>query len=57
MKVINEKDYVFVGIVENMYKFITNPNKVNFDKEIILIERARLVQEDGKTRFFNYLAR
>lgn len=55
MKVINEKDYKFVKKQGKYYKFISNPNKTNFDSEILLVERARYIQEDGKVKYFDYV--
>lgn len=55
MKVINEKDYIFVSTKGGWHKFVTNPNKVNFDKEIVLVQRARYVKEDGTLQFFDYV--
>lgn len=55
MKCINEKDYIFSEQVDGMWKFITNPNKLNFDKEIIFVERARFITEDGQSIYYDYI--
>lgn len=47
MKVIHENNYAYVGVIDGLYAFKSNPNKVDFDKEIILVERARYVKKDG----------
>lgn len=53
MKVIHEKDYVYAGMNEEWHIFRTNPNKSNFDPEIIFVKRARLVLESGGYQFFD----
>lgn len=55
MKVINEKDYVYVERQGQYHVFETNPKKVDFDKEILMVLRARYVKENGKCQFFDYL--
>lgn len=53
MKVINEKDYVYMGFLDGWHTFQSNPDKSNFDKEIIKIERARFVKKDGSSKILN----
>lgn len=55
MKVINEKDYIYVCTEGTFHKFESNPVKVNYDKEYLLVERARLVKLDGSFQFFDYV--
>lgn len=50
MKVIHEKDYIYLGIQGKWHAFESNPDKKGFDKEMILIERARYVNKDGKSK-------
>lgn len=52
MKVINEKDYVFVEFKDGWFVFQSNPNKVNFDPEILMVKRARFVRQDGSFLFY-----
>lgn len=55
MKVINEKDYVYVCTEGAFHKFESNPVKVNYDKEYLLVERVRLIKLDGTFQFFDYV--
>lgn len=55
MKVINEKDYIYVCTEGTFHKFESNPVKVNYDKEYLLVERARLIKLDGSFQFFDYI--
>lgn len=57
MKVINEKDYVYVERQGQYHVFETNPNKVNFDKEILMVLRARYILMNGKSQFFDYVSK
>lgn len=56
MKVINEKDYVYVERRGRYHVFETNPKKVDFDKEILMVLRARYIKENGKCQFFDYIS-
>lgn len=56
MKVICEKDYLYVGIENGWYKFISNPDKVRFDPEILLVKRVRYILKTGGNKFFDYIA-
>jgi outer membrane lipoprotein-sorting protein len=55
MKVINEKDYVYVDTKDGFHIFETNPNKLNFDKEIIWVSRARFITMSGKQKYYDYV--
>lgn len=52
MKVINEKDYVFVEFKDGWFVFKSNPNKLGFDPEILMVKRARFVKLDGSFQFY-----
>lgn len=53
MKVINQKNYTYIGIISGLHAFMSNPDKVDFDKELVLVERAKFIKTDGKFEFFN----
>lgn len=55
MKVINEKDYIYKDTKDGFHIFETNPEKLNFDKEIIWVSRARYITKNGKQRYFDYV--
>lgn len=55
MKVINEKDYVFVRKKGLFYIFKTNPTKKNFDEEYLYVKRARYIRIDGSNQFYDYI--
>jgi hypothetical protein len=52
LKVINGKDYDYVGRDHQWYIFKSKP-KDDFDPEIIYVTRARYVTEDGKSIFYD----
>lgn len=52
MKVINEKDYVFVEFKDGWFIFKSNPDKVDFDPEILMVKRARFIRKDGSFTFY-----
>lgn len=54
MKVINEKDYVYVKTDGRFYVFETNPQKKGFDYEMIHVTRVRFVRLDGSIKFYDY---
>lgn len=52
MKVINEKDYDYVGIDGNWYVFVSKP-KDDYDPEKIYVTRARFITLKGESIFFD----
>jgi len=52
MKVIHESDYKLVGTIGTWYMFESLP-KPNFDPEMILVKRVRMIKADGKSVFFD----
>lgn len=46
MKCLNEKDYKYLGLQDGWHKFISQP-KINFDPEIIMLQRVRYYRCDG----------
>lgn len=55
MRVINEKDYVYLKTEDQFHIFQTNPKKVDFDLELIYVIRARYIKENGGQQFFDYV--
>jgi hypothetical protein len=55
MKVINEKDYLYVETKDGYHIFESNPEKKDFDKEILYVMRARYITSKGKSKFYDYV--
>lgn len=51
MKVLHEKSYKYLGVVQDFHAF--ECVKVNFDSEILLLERAKMIKEDGTCVYFD----
>lgn len=51
MKVLHEKSYRYIGVVQDFHAF--ECIKVNFDTEILLLERAKMIKEDGTCIYFD----
>lgn len=51
MKVINEKDYDYVGYDKGWFIFRSRP-KENFDPEMIYVKRVRFIKEDGQSIYY-----
>lgn len=55
MKVINEKDYSYLGSSRGWHVFIST--KRNFDPELLYVFRARMIMKDGSSKFFDPIRR
>lgn len=55
MKVITEKDYIYLRREGEYHVFQSNPAKENFDTEILMVLRARYITKEGKSKFFDYI--
>lgn len=51
MKVLHEKYYKYLGVIQDFHAF--ECTKVNFDTEILLLERAKMIKEDGTSIYFD----
>lgn len=51
MKVLHEDSYEYVGVEGEWHKF--KCIKDNFDPEMLLLYRARMILKDGTSRFFD----
>lgn len=55
MKVINEKDYSYLGTSRGWHVFIST--KKSFDPELLYLYRARMILKDGSFKFFDPIVR
>lgn len=53
MKIIHEETHTLLGKDGSWYVFELKRTGPDFDPEIILIKRARMITKDGKSRFFD----
>lgn len=51
MKVLNEKDYTYVGYCDGWHVFESKP-KQNYDPEKVYVKRVRFIKEDGQSVFY-----
>lgn len=51
MKVINEKDYSYLGTSRGWHVFLSR--KSNYDPELLYVYRARMNMKDGSFKFYD----
>jgi hypothetical protein len=51
MKTLNAKEYKYLGVKDNWHVF--ECVKSNFDPEVLYLYRARVIQDDGSSKFYD----
>lgn len=51
MKTLNAKEYQYLGVKDTWHVF--KCVKSNFDPEVLFLYRARVIKEDGSSRFYD----
>lgn len=52
MKIVHEKDYNYLGSLGGWHIF--SRKVVKFDEELLLLPRAKMINNDGTTTYFDF---